>query len=663
MIDSYFFNAIVIAQSQILLSIAWFILLKGSKRTDNLWHFTTIFFHQFMLILFVVDYFPVISPLFFIVYLLSQNSSNLFIYSFPRAMKLKKSWWALLTFINSVSIICFYYSTKNNIPEVTYILSSLMFFVVNLIYVIRKRKYLSHSKRNSVTKILLGMTTKNLFGALLTALALYSYDLFYLRLFIIIILPLYYFPSLYIIIKRINTDTSLTSATFRLLVVFSILISTLFVALSQIRVAILYIFPVSNFFIPAAIGVFLIQNVAVYVIVHLSTLINNYFDKKEKVFGKIAHDFRLKTDKLTSISGLFEHFHKTIFYAFEDVTEIDYIVFLQNEAGVELNKSEHFTYIGKCPEKIKKIINSSEPYGVLHMHTYGYSASIEISHNCELLIPITSEETAFGAFIIKSKSMNDTTAARISSLASMTIHNFLKISLFDKIVRHEKKEQDSKHLQEVGKMVSVIAHELRTPLTSIMFNMDVLMESCSNVEGVDTEYLEITKKEITRLNDTVGKMLTYGRTVTLSPESGTFGTFTHELDFLFSSSKVSINFINKLENEEFVLDWHLLKQVAINLISNAVEAIEKSSKGDAIDVTFKKDQMELLIEVTDNGPGIPENSLQSIFEPFFTTKREGNGLGLAICERIVKLMEGRIKLKNTSSNGTCFSVNIGCLPK
>ena len=69
-----------------------------------------------------------------------------------------------------------------------------------------------------------------------------------------------------------------------------------------------------------------------------------------------------------------------------------------------------------------------------------------------------------------------------------------------------------------------------------------------------------------------------------------------------------------------------------------------------------KKRNKLLIEVADNGPGIPPEHRNAVFEPFYTTKKNGNGLGLATCEKIVKLSGGTIILKETSPNGTVFQI-------
>ena len=105
-----------------------------------------------------------------------------------------------------------------------------------------------------------------------------------------------------------------------------------------------------------------------------------------------------------------------------------------------------------------------------------------------------------------------------------------------------------------------------------------------------------------------------------------------------------------------MFDWDVLKNVFVNLVNNSLQALEKTDRVGVVKVTVAKKKKKLLIEVADNGPGIPAEHKDSIFEPFYTTKKNGNGLGLATCEKIVKLSGGSIVLWDTSSSGTVFHI-------
>ncbi len=99
-----------------------------------------------------------------------------------------------------------------------------------------------------------------------------------------------------------------------------------------------------------------------------------------------------------------------------------------------------------------------------------------------------------------------------------------------------------------------------------------------------------------------------------------------------------------------------LQQVFLNLINNAIDAMEK--KGGNLTVRTRQEDRLVVVEMADTGAGIPEANLPRIFDPFFTTKPvgKGTGLGLAICYGIIKKMGGEIKVRSTLNVGTTFSV-------
>jgi two-component system NtrC family sensor kinase len=99
-----------------------------------------------------------------------------------------------------------------------------------------------------------------------------------------------------------------------------------------------------------------------------------------------------------------------------------------------------------------------------------------------------------------------------------------------------------------------------------------------------------------------------------------------------------------------------IQQVMLNLINNAMDAMEKT--GGVIRIATRMEGEAIVIQVSDNGPGIPEAYLSRVFDPFFTTKPvgKGTGLGLSICYGIVNRMGGKILVANNTREGAKFSV-------
>ena len=102
-----------------------------------------------------------------------------------------------------------------------------------------------------------------------------------------------------------------------------------------------------------------------------------------------------------------------------------------------------------------------------------------------------------------------------------------------------------------------------------------------------------------------------------------------------------------------------MQQVILNLVNNGVDAID-SRQGGEITVTTRTEKDRVIIEVTDNGRGIPAAELPRIFDPFFTTKPvgKGTGLGLSICYGIIRKMNGEISVQSTVEAGTTFRITL-----
>jgi two-component system NtrC family sensor kinase len=103
-----------------------------------------------------------------------------------------------------------------------------------------------------------------------------------------------------------------------------------------------------------------------------------------------------------------------------------------------------------------------------------------------------------------------------------------------------------------------------------------------------------------------------------------------------------------------------LQQVFVNIINNAAQAIASTGKNGTVEIRARAWPNGVAVEVTDDGPGIPEDLHQRIFEPFFTTKAagEGTGLGLSICQGIIREHGGRISVKSSPGQGATFAIEL-----
>ena len=108
-------------------------------------------------------------------------------------------------------------------------------------------------------------------------------------------------------------------------------------------------------------------------------------------------------------------------------------------------------------------------------------------------------------------------------------------------------------------------------------------------------------------------------------------------------------------------DEELLSQVLINLLKNAMQALEGQEDG-KIRMEVDTEKNQLLIRVTDNGPGIPSDLIEDIFVPFFTTKATGSGIGLSLSRQIIRMHGGELSVASQPYRETCFTVSLPVKP-
>ncbi len=230
-------------------------------------------------------------------------------------------------------------------------------------------------------------------------------------------------------------------------------------------------------------------------------------------------------------------------------------------------------------------------------------------------------------------------------------HNELK-EIQEKLLHNEK-------LVALGEMVASIAHEIKTPLVSIGGFVRRLTRSIQS--NPEKKYLEIIINEVCRLENILNQILIF-------PQEPSFSFDNHDINqileeslaiFLEEFKKNKINIIKTLDPTipPILCDYSQIKQVFVNLISNALQAI--GTEGVLkIKSIFLSDDNQVGIEFEDTGGGIDSEIIGNIFNPFFTTKEKGLGLGLAITHKIIMHHKGHIEVKNSPGKGTTFILRL-----
>ncbi|KAF0209934.1 MAG: sigma-54 dependent transcription, partial [Ignavibacteria bacterium] len=208
-----------------------------------------------------------------------------------------------------------------------------------------------------------------------------------------------------------------------------------------------------------------------------------------------------------------------------------------------------------------------------------------------------------------------------------------------------------------------VAHEINNPLGSIMLYASMLKRKLEKAgcENQNSEDLALIMEEANRCKNIVANLLNFARQGKLRISSIDIAEIVKGIINTFSVNPdhASVSFsVNELTNDSNIYgDGDQIKQVFINLLANAVEAVESCEKKE-VSVNIKRDDEFLITEISDSGCGIPADNVGKIFTPFFTTKKmgKGTGLGLAITYGIVKMHKGDIRVKSTEGKGTTFTI-------
>ncbi|MEI7024239.1 ATP-binding protein [Paenibacillus sp. y28] len=213
----------------------------------------------------------------------------------------------------------------------------------------------------------------------------------------------------------------------------------------------------------------------------------------------------------------------------------------------------------------------------------------------------------------------------------------------------------SEKLSVVGQLAAGVAHEIRNPLTALKGFTQMLRSSGDG----NKLYYEIMMSELDRINYIVSEFML------LSKPQQLLQLADHDIRHIMRGilllvdtqailNNVSIHSQWEIEVPKVVCDENQIKQVFLNLLKNAIEAM---SGGGDIRISFEPHPRgHVCIRIEDNGPGIPQEHLNRLGEPFFSTKSAGTGLGLMVCYRIIEAHQGTLTISSEVNRGTTVEI-------
>jgi two-component system, NtrC family, nitrogen regulation sensor histidine kinase NtrY len=216
-----------------------------------------------------------------------------------------------------------------------------------------------------------------------------------------------------------------------------------------------------------------------------------------------------------------------------------------------------------------------------------------------------------------------------------------------------------------------LAHEIKNPLTPIQLAMQEVHRSYSGGDEAYRKRLQdaaaIVEEEVTTLRRLVGEFSAFAKLPEATLEPADLGDFVRELGRSLPAAlqeqsgqlPVEIACSAGTAPLPVEIDGMMLKLAVDNLARNSLQALQQAGRtGGHVWVRAARDRQHALLEVSDDGPGVPDSARARIFDPYYTTKAEGTGLGLAIVKKVVLEHGGEIECVPRAAGGACFRIEL-----
>ncbi len=365
------------------------------------------------------------------------------------------------------------------------------------------------------------------------------------------------------------------------------------------------------------------------------------FDKLKKSFNEVIQDFQaVRAEK-----------EESYFYLQTVIQHIGIaLIAFQKDGKVEL--------INNATKKLFQVRALHNIQGLREFSPEIIQKLLTIKHGENILVRIRKKDDLLQLSIYA-------TEFRIHNRAIMLVS-----------IKNIQQELDEKEMESWQKLIRVLTHEIMnsiTPISSLSSTIKQLMQDiiesleAQHVEADDTESLKEVEHALQTIHKRTDGLLhfvnTYRNLTKIPTPHFTIFKVAHLLNNIkelhekeIKENGIQCDVIIEPESLELSADEHLIEQVLINLVKNAIHALE-NIKNPRLEIkAFLNRRGRITIQVTDNGKGILPDVLDKIFIPFFTTKPQGSGIGLSLSRQIMRLHGGSINAYSEPEKETKFSL-------
>ncbi len=342
------------------------------------------------------------------------------------------------------------------------------------------------------------------------------------------------------------------------------------------------------------------------------------------------------------------------------------------------DKEEHFRYLQTVVQHVGIGLIAFRNDGHVELINNAAKRLLKIPHlkNIRALEPLSKSlvEKLFGLksgqkALIKIDFNNELQQLAISATEfRMRDQNFTLVSL-----QNIQSELEEKELEAWQKLIRVLTHEIMNSITPI-FSLASTVNDMLNINGkqISDEVISAETKDdmrgalqtIQRRSEGLLHFVDAYRNLTRVPIPNfqifslmdLFKQIQQLMQVEMSKSCINFQFTVVPESLELTADTELVEQVLINILKNAMQAVEGQMTANIAMTAKIDDGGRIIIQVSDNGPGISEDMIEKIFIPFFTTKESGTGIGLSLTRQIMRLHRGAVNVHSRQNEKTVFTL-------
>src|SRR5437763_6169274 len=343
-------------------------------------------------------------------------------------------------------------------------------------------------------------------------------------------------------------------------------------------------------------------------------------------------------------------------------------------AGLRSEYSRHFPAVSVKTELLQHIKDAHATFisaQGLPLPAVFRDAQIKEGIATAYIVILWSKDRVIGGLVVGTRTPREFSPAdvnlliavgsQISSVIDRSILYEETRQAYENLRRTQEQLLHSERLAAVGPLISGVAHELNNPLTAIL-GYSQLLTSSGQLGPQGVEYSEKLYKQAQRTHRIVQNLLSFARQhkperIPVKMNQTLEETLAlRDYDLRMNNIRVHLDLASDLPVT--AADPHQLQQVFLHMVNNAVDAILECSREGDLWVRTAMEDDRLIIEFTDNGPGVKDPS--RVFDPFYTTKPvgKGTGLGLSICYGIITEHGGTIRVRNVPARGASFIIEL-----